>query len=160
MAHRTGHSRKITDGPHTGIKIECLPDGDIEGPPALPDRGGEWPFEGYDLIPQGIERSRRQEVPSGIAAAGPSSGQNLMPKEPTGVPIGPVDGRIDRLAANGSNIRPNAISLNEWNERECGNLKSMPRTDTDSFSVRVLVHGKPRRAVGMAIGIGLHRNFT
>ena len=79
LLHGAGHPGIIAHRADAGIQVQDLAQGDVQGPEAPADGGGEGAFEGHPVFPQGRQGFHRQITAAQFEGLFP--GQDLLPDD-------------------------------------------------------------------------------
>src|SRR5206468_3436934 len=109
---------EILHGPQANVEIEHLPQRDVERADAATDGRGERAFDADEKFlegPDGVVGQPVIELPErGFA------GEDLEPGDLALAGVGLLHRRVEHALAGGPNVRPGAVTADEWNDGMIG----------------------------------------
>src|SRR5579859_375340 len=125
MRNRRRYPSEITDGPHAGIKIEHLAQGDVQRANTAAHRSRKRPFDRHAEVADGVHRVRGQPFVKLIE--GFLTGKNFKPGDFAFSAISLFNRRIEHAARGFPDVASGTVSLDEGQNGPVWNLKFAAR---------------------------------
>jgi hypothetical protein len=140
---RRRHAGEVANRPDTGVEIQLLAQGHIQGAKPTADGGRERPLDGDQIPVDRGKRFVRQPAAGLILRLFP--GEHLEPGNPAAASIGPTDGAIKDMLRGRPDVGAGPISLDEGNDRLSRYLQAaIAHRDCFPAGVRVGLVGERR----------------
>ncbi len=150
--HAAGRPREVADGSHTGVQVQLLPNGHVQGTNAAAHGRRQRTLDGNHKCPQRVQGLLGQILVAAVSLSCFFTGIKLQPGDAAPRAIGPLDGGIDDLEHDRCDVNADTVAFDESHDGLVRHLKRAVRVPLDTrASVRYLdmlvAHGKAR---GMA----------
>ena len=121
VAHRGGHTLEPAHRAQADVQVQVAAQGHVQRAHAAAHRGGQRTFDAHQVGLESLQGFIRQ--PGAGLFKGSLPGEDLQPGNRTAAAHRPLHSRVQHLARRLPDFRPNAISVDERDDRAIGHAQ-------------------------------------
>ncbi len=121
VLHRAGDTLEVLHGAYTGVEIQFLAQGHVQGADTTTNGSGQWAFDGHQVFLDGVQGGLGQPF-AGIVH-GFLTGQYFFPDDLLFAIVGFFHGGVEHAAGGGPDVRSDTVTFDEWENRVVRNVQ-------------------------------------
>src|SRR6056297_2247912 len=123
LLHRRADAGEVADGPHAGVEVQALADGDVQRADAAADRRGQGTLDGDHVFLQRVQRLLGQEVGAVVDLAGLLACIDFHPGDAALAAVRAAHRGVDHVLHDRRHVPADAVALDE---RDDGLVRPVP----------------------------------